>query len=215
VLEDRTLLSAGPISPTTSAAPLDQTAQIASVPNDPSFSVQWGLNNTSNQAADINAPQAWNVTRGSTRMIVSVMDTGIDYRHPDLYLNIWLNRGEIPASRLKNLIDIDGDGLITFRDLNDKRNQGIGKIMDLDGDGRITGADILKPMIKNSAGADTGNGGWADGSDQDHDGQHPPHGHQRARHARRRHHRRGGRQWHRRRGRQQLHTDDAHPLHVR
>ena len=56
---------------------------------------------------------------------MAVIDTGVDYDHPDLYENIWVNQGEIPASRKDQPgQDIDGDGLITFRDLNDPQNQG-------------------------------------------------------------------------------------------
>src|SRR5262249_49204303 len=73
------------------------------------------------------------------------------------------NQGEIPPSRRVNLTDIDGDGLITFRDLNDPRNQGPGKITDLNHNGFIDGADVLAPMVKNASGQDTGAGGWADG----------------------------------------------------
>src|SRR5262249_54984614 len=74
---------------------------------------------------------------------------------------ILTKQGQTPPAIRPRLVDVDGDGLITFRDLNNKINQGPGKITDLDHDGRITGADILKPVSQ---------GGWADGTDQDHDG---------------------------------------------
>ena len=54
-------------------------------------------------------------------MVVGVVDGGIDATHPDLYLNIWLNQGEIPEPLLGQLTDIDEDGLITFYDLNNLR----------------------------------------------------------------------------------------------
>src|SRR5207302_4488717 len=96
----------------------------------------------------IQAPQAWDITTGTRKMVVSVMDTGIAYNLPDLYQNIWLNQAEIPLSRKANLIDVDGDGLITFADLNDSRNQGTGKITDLNHDGRIDADDVLTAMTK-------------------------------------------------------------------
>ncbi len=136
-------------------------------PNDPQYRNQWALDNAT--GGDISAPAAWNVTRGSTRTVVSVMDTGIDYNHVDLYKNIWINQGEIPTTRKVNLRDIDGDGKITFYDLNDTRNQGVGKITDLNHDGRITADDLLAPMVKNKAGQDTGTGGWANGISEDGD----------------------------------------------
>jgi subtilisin family serine protease/subtilisin-like proprotein convertase family protein len=146
------------------------------IPNDPSFGQLWADRNTGQlggtPGADIHATQAWDVTTGNDRTVVAVMDTGVDYDHPDLYQNIWINQAEIPLSRRKNLIDVDGDGLITFRDLNDPRNQGVGKITDVNGDGRIDAADILAPMVKDAAGHDTGRGGWADGVSEDGDTAH-------------------------------------------
>ena len=114
----------------------------------------WGLNGQ----YGIKAPAAWDVTTGSTLVTVADIDTGIDYNHPDLYKNIWINQGEIPASRRGNLVDLDGDGRITFYDLNDTVNQGMGKITDINADGRIDGGDILAPMQKDSGGFDTGLG---------------------------------------------------------
>src|SRR5262249_17837452 len=151
--------------------------QLTSIPDDPQFPSQWALHNTGQiggtPGADIHAPEAWDVTTGSTRTTVAMVDTGIDYNHVDLYQNIWVNQAEIPASRMANLVDIDGDGLITFYDLNDPRNQGPFKITDINGDGRIDGADILAPMDVDDKGNDLGTGGWARGSTQDGDTEHP------------------------------------------
>ncbi|MBB5032539.1 Ig-like domain-containing protein [Prosthecobacter vanneervenii] len=82
------------------------------VPNDPSFSSLWGLNNNGQNGgvgdADIDAPEAWDVARGSAAVVVGIIDTGIDYTHPDLAANIWLNAGEVPD----NGIDDDHNGYI-------------------------------------------------------------------------------------------------------
>src|SRR3954453_7262444 len=74
------------------------------VPNDPSFSLEWGL-----QA--IHAPEAWDVTTGGTAATVAVIDSGIDYTHTDLAPNLWTNPGE-SGTRASNGIDDDGDGQV-------------------------------------------------------------------------------------------------------
>ncbi|MFK8112089.1 MAG: S8 family serine peptidase [Rubripirellula sp.] len=86
------------------------------VPNDSDFSA--GLLTGLDQ---VNAATAWDETTGSTSITVGVVDSGIDPTHQDLYLNIWLNQGEIPAAIGAQLVDVDGDGLITFYDLNNLR----------------------------------------------------------------------------------------------
>jgi hypothetical protein len=62
-------------------------------PNDPDFSQMWNLHNTGQlggvPSADIHATQAWNLTTGSMNVAVAVIDTGVDYNHPDLAANIW------------------------------------------------------------------------------------------------------------------------------
>lgn len=53
---------------------------------------QWGLNNTGqnggNVGVDINAPEAWELTRGCNNITVAVIDQGVDLDHPDLAGNL-------------------------------------------------------------------------------------------------------------------------------
>lgn len=87
-------------------------------PNDPEYNHAWGLENTGQvfkpgmapgtPAADIAAPLAWDISTGSSSVVVAVLDTGVDYLHPDLRDNIWRNNDEIPNNR----IDDDKNGYI-------------------------------------------------------------------------------------------------------
>ncbi len=67
----------------------------ATVPNDPNYPQQWALKNTGpfNNGSDIDAESAWSVTTGSSSIVIGVLDTGVDYTHPDLAANIWSNPG--------------------------------------------------------------------------------------------------------------------------
>jgi thermitase len=72
------------------------------VPNDPDLGLLWGMKNigqkvgkkTGRAGVDINAEQAWDITTGSKNIVVAVIDTGVDYTHPDLAGNIWTNTEE-------------------------------------------------------------------------------------------------------------------------
>jgi len=76
-------------------------AQICVEPDDPGYSQQWGL-------PAIHASEAWDIETGDSTSIIGIIDTGIEWDHPDLYDNIWNNWDEIPD----NGIDDDGNGYI-------------------------------------------------------------------------------------------------------
>jgi len=78
----------------------------AGVPNDTNFNSQWGFQNTGQTVngvtgtagADEHAVSAWNLTTGSAganAVVVAVVDTGVQYNHPDLETNMWSNPGTI------------------------------------------------------------------------------------------------------------------------
>jgi subtilisin family serine protease len=71
------------------------------LPNDVGLARLWGLRNVGQldgtPDADINAAGAWDVTTGGD-VPVAVLDTGVDYRHPDLDGNLWTNPDEIPGN---------------------------------------------------------------------------------------------------------------------
>lgn len=79
--------------------------------NDPSLGQLWGMHNAGQSGgtadADIDAPEAWDIARGDGSVVVGVIDSGIDYKHPDLAANIWVNPAEINGKRN---FDDDGNG---------------------------------------------------------------------------------------------------------
>ena len=82
------------------------------VPDDERYDQMWALDNTGQTGgkidADIDAPEAWDLQTGSGEIVIGVIDSGIDYNHPDLANNIWINPGEIAG----NGIDDDGNGYV-------------------------------------------------------------------------------------------------------
>ena len=75
-------------------------------PNDPDFGELYGLHNTGQTGgtddADIDAPEAWDISTGSRDVVLGVTDTGVDYNHPDLVDNMWMNPGEIAGDGIDN-----------------------------------------------------------------------------------------------------------------
>jgi len=62
--------------------------------------------------ADIGATKAWTTTTGNRDIRVAIIDTGVDYTHPDLKDNIWANPGESGEGRETNGLDDDGNGFV-------------------------------------------------------------------------------------------------------
>lgn len=73
----------------------NQVHSVDVIPNDPAFSQLSGLNTISDH--DIDAPEAWDLSTGSSGMVVGVVDTGVFYDHEDLSQNIWVNPVECPG----------------------------------------------------------------------------------------------------------------------
>lgn len=93
----------------------DQLLSFMETPAEPDFPKQWGLHNTGQSIegvagapdADIDACEAWDIERGNTYpVVVAVIDSGIDDKHPDLDGNIWRNPGETKVDG----VDEDGNG---------------------------------------------------------------------------------------------------------
>ena len=72
--------------------------------NDPYAGELWGLS----AEQGVNVEGAWELSAGSQDVVVAIIDTGIDYRHPDLESNLWRNPGEVPG----NGLDDDGNGYV-------------------------------------------------------------------------------------------------------
>jgi subtilisin family serine protease len=155
-------------------------------PNDPGFAQQtpW---------QQIKAPDAWNTTTGSAQVLVALSDTGYDLTHPDLIDNWFVNKNEVPPIILESVpdrngngfpdpldLDLNHDGVITFRELNDPANAGVCPSanhapfdrcdpLDLvNGGGRQRLLDELVEVA--CAGAGSISYGWQDGIDGDCNG---------------------------------------------
>ncbi|TSA19020.1 T9SS C-terminal target domain-containing protein [bacterium] len=85
-------------------------AERTSLPNDSLYGQQWALQK-------VNAPAAWNITQGDSTVVVAIVDSGVEWKHPDLAANIWVNQGETGTDasgndKRSNGIDDDGNGYI-------------------------------------------------------------------------------------------------------
>ena len=81
--------------------------------NDPHLPLQWHMVNNGDlgatkfvAGADVNVEKAWELCTGNPSIIVAVLDEGVDFSHPDLKANMWVNEKEIWRSSEDN----DGNG---------------------------------------------------------------------------------------------------------
>ncbi|MCP5023456.1 MAG: S8 family serine peptidase [bacterium] len=90
----------------------DVTARV-SIPNDTQFPSMYGLHNTGQNGgtvdADIDAPEAWDLSTGSSDVVIAIVDDGAQSTHPDLLPNRWENSAEMNGA---NGVDDDGNGYV-------------------------------------------------------------------------------------------------------
>ncbi len=92
----------------------DYIGEVAVVPNDTDFSLLWGMQNTGQTVngdqgtagSDIRAVDAWDLWTGDPNFRIAVIDSGVNYTHPDLAANIWMNPCE----------DLNGNGIVDGTD---------------------------------------------------------------------------------------------------
>jgi subtilisin family serine protease len=126
-------------------------------PNDPSLGLQWWLRNAGQMlngiggtvGADIGALPAWDLNQGSNAVIVALVDTGVDYNHPDLAANIWSNPLEASGS---TGVDDDNNGYVDdARGWNFADNNNNPMDDDIDGHGTHV-AGIIGAVANNNQG---------------------------------------------------------------
>ena len=103
------------VTPLSESGMLTKAASGGGIFNDPYLGLQWNYENTGNTeiysgikaGADANCTPAWKLCKGDPRVIVAVVDQAVQYDHPDLAANMWVNSGEVPG----NGTDDDGNGM--------------------------------------------------------------------------------------------------------
>jgi len=98
------------------------------LPHDPQFSDQWALSNSGQrggkQGADISATLAWATTTGSDKVVVAVLDSGVDYTHEDLAGNMWKRPASMAPYHDDELGTIDDEyGFSTVESIGDPMDE--------------------------------------------------------------------------------------------
>lgn len=109
--------------------PYDPTEPVdGKTPNDPYFNEQWALHNSGQEGgkanADLSAIRAWSRTTGSSKVVIAVLDTGVDYTHKDLAPNMWFRPDNVPQYKDDDLgIVNDGHGFNAVDNMNDPMDE--------------------------------------------------------------------------------------------
>ena len=105
------------------------------IPDDPQFPQQWYM-------PKVQAPEGWDlwdipagVLPGTRRIVLASVDSGVEYTHPDLWKNVWINQAEVPVS-IFAAVDTDSDGYVSAVEV-------VAHIQDNNVDGHIDLQDAL------------------------------------------------------------------------
>ncbi|MCG2716356.1 MAG: hypothetical protein L6422_08775, partial [Candidatus Marinimicrobia bacterium] len=106
------------------------------VPNDPIYAQQTHL-------PQMQMAEAWDVAKGDSTVPIAIIDTGIDFTHPDLENQIWINPGEFPEEKFPGL-DSNNNGIIELIELkNWGYSDSLYKLQDFNDDGDTNFLDLL------------------------------------------------------------------------
>ncbi|SEH97080.1 PKD domain-containing protein [Rheinheimera pacifica] len=151
-------------NPAVEVAEPDYPLHALAVPNDPRFGDLWGLQNTGQSGgtagADIKAVDAWDISTGSHDIIIGVIDSGMDYTHPDLLDNRWVNPGNLPGSTYgystlnaeQDPMDSDSHGTHVAGTIGASGNNGVG-ITGVNWSVTLLPCQFLGPLGGSTAGA--------------------------------------------------------------
>lgn len=115
--ETRSLAARITASPGVEYVEANTVIRLENTPDDPQLGSLWGMEK-------ISAEAAWEISTGNRDVVVAVIDSGVDYNHPDLKDNYWFNPGETGVdeqgrNKSNNGIDDDGNGYVDdFRGWN-------------------------------------------------------------------------------------------------
>jgi subtilisin family serine protease len=114
-------------------------AEPVEAPNDPYYKQQWYLHNdgtlnvwNAKIDADINIPEAWEITKGDENITIAILDTGIGFTEPDLSGRLWQNTDEIEGDEIDNdqngyIDDVNGYDFVNKQSLpRDDNGHGTG-----------------------------------------------------------------------------------------
>ncbi|MBU4487316.1 MAG: S8 family serine peptidase [Candidatus Delongbacteria bacterium] len=129
-------------------------------PNDTRYNEQWHYHNTGQAGGtpdcDIDLPEAWDIERGNSQVLVAVQDMGIQYTHPDLDAHIWSGLG-YDFQAMDSTIDPGFHGTHVSGTISAESNNGTGVAGIAGGSGSGDGVTLMSVQVYAADGSGGGN----------------------------------------------------------